>query len=578
MFAGPARFLRRALTPLVLTALLAPAASAALDSPPTATVYVHGFELTGAERHGVFGDEVHEAVAESVAALAGLPTAQTPSGPLPSRVVAGTTYYGDQAPSYYRDADRAELDRITAEWGGGVPRYAFIVARHARHVLERSGARQVNFVSASFGSLIVRWLIEKNVDGLAGEGRIARWLTIEGVVAGNWAASHEQLVDLLSVVAPEPVDLRHMDYRWVETHLHTPRTEADSRYYAGLLIGQVASTDDGGAGAPLRDAMLLSGEYQPNDGVQGLDDAWFQNVTAASRFAGMPPTRALFHTDHLGIKNERGAWAEAATFLTATRRVTVTMTSARVSNLHEVQLPFWDWTPAEVLFESRVFSPAAADRWAIAGPLCAHVKEGAAAPLERYGSRGEARSFQHVLFDDLVLPEETRLRLDLRATEVDYDPRYGVFETVQGPFTDDIGGGTLWVSTLTPGSYTFTTADWSCAITVGVFDYPAPPPVDVPAAPQAPPENASLVVVPNPSPAGVRIIAPAPGAAASAENATLEIMDVSGRIVRRISGRLSAGYEWNGRDADGRAVESGVYFYRLAAPGRTWLGRSTRLR
>ena len=575
---GPARCFRQVFSSLVLTASLAPAAPAAPDPLRTATIYVHGFELTGADRHGVFGDDVHEAVAESVAALAGLPTARATSGPLPSGVVAGTTYYGDLPASYYSDADRAELDRITAEWGGGVPRYAFIVARHARHVLERSGARQVNFVSASFGSLIVRWLIEKNVGGLASEGRIARWLTIEGVVAGNWAASREDLVRLLSFVAPEPVDVRHMGYGWIETYLHAPRTEGDSPYYAGILIGQVASTDDGGAGAPLRDAMLLSGEYQPNDGVQGLTDAWFQSVAAASRFEGMLPTRALFHTEHLGIKGERGAWAEAATFLTATRRVTVTMTSARVSNLHEVQLPFWDWTPAEVVFESKVFSPAAAARWAVSGPLCAHVREGAAAPLERYRSRGETRTFQHVLFDDLVLSEETELRLDLRASEVDYDPRYGVFETAREPYYDDMGGGTLRVSTLEARSYTFTARDWSCQVAVGVFDYPAPPLVDVPGAPPGPSEIVPLVIAPNPSRSGVRIMAPAPGAEAGAEDAILEVMDVSGRIVRRIPGRLGTGFEWNGRDVDGRALDSGVYFCRVTTPRRTWFGRSALLR
>jgi hypothetical protein len=577
MFPGPARRLCHAFLPLplFLTASLAPAATAAPDPPRAATIYVHGFELTGADRRGAFGDDVHEAVAESVAALAGLPSAHDGTGPLPSGVVAGTTYYGDRPPSYYSDADRAELDRITAEWGGGVPRYAFIVARHARDVLERSGARQVNFVSASFGSLIVRWLIEKNVGGLAGEGRIARWLTIEGVVAGNWAASREDLVRLLSFVAPEPVDVRHMSYGWIETHLHAPRTEADSPYYAGILIGQTGSTDDGGAGAPLRDAMLLSGEYQTNDGVQALPDAWFQGITAASRFAGMPPTRALFHTDHLGIKDERGAWAEAATFLTATRRVTVTMTSARVSSLHEVQLPFWDWTPAEVLFESRVFSPAAAARWAVTGPLCARVKEGAAAPLERFRSRGETRSFQHELFDDLVLPEETELRLDLRAAEVDCDPRYGVFETAQLPSYDDMGGGTLRVSTREPGSYTFASGDWSCEVSVGIFDYPAAPPVGVPDAPPGPPEIVPLAIAPNPSRSVVRIVAPTAG---PTEVATLEVMDVSGRILQRIAGSPGAVFEWNGRDRDGRALDAGIYCYRVVTPRRTWFGRSVLLR
>src|SRR5205814_2368669 len=103
------------------------------------------------------GGNVHEPVAEAVAAFAGLPILGDADGAPPPNVVAGTTYYGDTPPPYYSAADLAEIDQVTAQWGGGVPRYALIVAKYARHVLEISGARQVNFVSVSFGSLIVRW-------------------------------------------------------------------------------------------------------------------------------------------------------------------------------------------------------------------------------------------------------------------------------------------------------------------------------------------------------------------------------------------------------------------------------------
>src|SRR5437773_4307823 len=143
MNAGRGRMPRSTASILAAACFIAAAstpARAADDPSPTATIYVHGFELTGADRHGVFGDDIHSAMAESVAALCGAPTVGSAAGPLPADVVAGTTYYGDRAPSYYSAADRAELDRITAEWGGGVPRYAFIVARHAQRILTRSGA------------------------------------------------------------------------------------------------------------------------------------------------------------------------------------------------------------------------------------------------------------------------------------------------------------------------------------------------------------------------------------------------------------------------------------------------------
>ena len=361
----------------ILTATLASFAHASHDPSRTATIYVLGFELDGADRHGAYGDDLHDPLADSLAALAGLPTALDSLGSLPMNVVAGASFYGDVAPFYYSPEDVQEIALATSQWGGGVPRYALIVAKYARRILERSGADQVNFVSTSFGSLIVRWLIEKNVEGLADEDRIARWLSIEGVVAGNWATSHEDLVHLVDAIQPLPIDVEHMSYGWIESNLHFPRTQADDPAYAKILMGMVASTDDRYNDAALRNAMLVYGEYQPNDGVQGLLDARFSSVTTAARFQGRAPTMAVFHADHIGLADWRSAWAQAAIFLKGRRRVTVTMTSARVTNLHEPQLPFWDWRPAEVLFESRAYSPAAQASWAVSQPMSAYVKEGA---------------------------------------------------------------------------------------------------------------------------------------------------------------------------------------------------------
>src|SRR5437867_5989207 len=240
---------------LAASALLAGPGNANYDPNATVTIYVHGLEAIGAVHHGVYGDDFHESLLDTIASFAGLPTIESTGGSPPPNVVAATTYYGDTAPSYYSAADIAEIDRVAAQWGGGVPRYALIVAKYARHILERSGAQQVNFVSVSFGSLIVRWLIEKNLEGLADEGRIARWLSIEGVVAGNWAASHEDLVNLVDVLEPLPIDVEHMSYGWIESNLHSPRTQAADPAYANILVGTVASTDDRYIDAACADAL-----------------------------------------------------------------------------------------------------------------------------------------------------------------------------------------------------------------------------------------------------------------------------------------------------------------------------------
>src|SRR5262245_32948398 len=378
---GPlARALVAVLTGAALLGLAAPVL--AQDPARTATVYVDGFDPGGASRHGAFGIDRRTPPMDSVAAMVRCPVADG-SATLSPNVVATTWYYGDATPPYYSSGDVAALQQITSQWGGGVPRYALIVAKYARNVLQRSGARQINLVSGSFGSLIVRWIIEKDVEGLASEGRIARWLSIEGVLAGNWAASRDDLVHYLDFLGPLPIDLAHMNYAWVGAQLHAPRTEADSPYYAGILLGQIVSTDDGYNDGALSTLMSSSGAWQPNDGVQAVSDARFQSVTAASRLAGLPPTLSCFHDDHLSLKHDRTAWAQAAAFITQRRRVTVTMTSARVADLHEVHTLLWDWRPAEVVLESRVYSPAIFARWGVGGPTSTLEKEGGVRSEER---------------------------------------------------------------------------------------------------------------------------------------------------------------------------------------------------
>jgi hypothetical protein len=552
---------------------MAPATAARAQDPArTVTVFVHGFERAGAARQGAFGLDEREPLVDSVAALAGLPVADG-GAPLPPSAIGMTGYYGDTPPAYYTPTDVAELGQVTAQWGGGVPRYALIVAKYARWLLQRSGAQQVNFVSASFGSLIVRWLIEKDAGGLASAGRIARWLSIEGILGGNWAASRDELKGYLEAVSPLPVDVDHMHHDWVATHLHAPRTEADHPHYAGILIGQMVSTDDGYNGGALSALMAAEGEWQPNDGVQAVADARFQNTTARSRLLGLPPMLGWYRSDHFSIQRHRGAWAQAAAFLAQRRRVTVVMTGATVADLHEPDAWYWDWRPAEVVLECRVFSPAVEARWGIRDAVSTRRREGAVAPLRRFARDGETQGFTHVLFDDLVLAEETELHVELGAGEADYDARYGVYETLQTPYYDELGSGLIAVSTLVPGAYAFQTGSWSGTLEVTLHDYPFGPPVSAPAGAPAS-SGAALRVLPNPHGRSVRITLEAPEPPPASGTAALEILDLAGRRVRRLTGDARAGLVWDGRDEAGAPLPAGVYVHQLVTARGAWSARS----
>jgi hypothetical protein len=67
-----------------------------------------------------------------------------------------------------------------------------------------------------------------------------------------------------------------------------------------------------------------------------------------------------------------------------------------------------------------------------------------------------------------------------------------------------------------------------------------------------------------------------------AGHVALGVYDISGRLVRNLIDRpMRAGNhaeEWNGRDANGNAVASGVYFYRLTAGGRTLMRKAVLLK
>lgn len=548
----------------------------AQDPNQTATIFVGGFAKDGAGRHGLFGVDGSEALLDSIAALVGAPVAHG-EATVPPNAAAAMLYYGDTPPPYYTEADVAELAQVTSQWGGGVPRYALIVAKYARELMRRSGARQVNIVSGSFGSLVVRWMIENDLETLPSSGAIARWLSVEGVLSGNWAASRDRIVDILELAYPLPVDVEHMEYDWVTAHIHSPRNEADSPFYANILIGALASTDDDYQGGLLSDLMLAEREWQPNDGVQLVSDALFQRITARSQYLGLPPMLGLLRSDHYEIKDNRGGWADVATFLTQRRRVAIIMTDATLKNISEPTGRFWDWRPAEVVLQARVTSPAVAARWGITDPICVREKEGGVAPVKLFNQSGEHQRFTELLFDGLVLPEETELRLDLHAEEIDYDWRYQVLETVNQPYYDELGTGSIMVSTLTPGTYTFDAPGWSCAVAVLTFDYPflpynAQPPV---AAVEPPaPVRVALAIAPNPHLGDVRISVAGLAPATGPEQATLDVHDISGRLVRHMTGDASQDFLWDGRGESGVPLPAGMYLYRLATPRGAWTGRS----
>jgi hypothetical protein len=137
---------------------------------------------------------------------------------------------------------------------------------------------------------------------------------------------------------------------------------------------------------------------------------------------------------------------------------------------------------------------------------------------------------------------------------VAWDPLTGalVGAYLNGELWETSDGGAVQIATLPAGT------SWEALEAIaGVGSATAAP---VPATPA----SSTLRVFPNPTRGGTR----ASFATARPGPAQLDVVDVAGRLVRRLhaetSGPGGGTIDWNGRDRSGRRVSAGVYFLRLS--------------
>ena len=427
-----------------------------------ATIVFHGIDSGGPSAQGTVGVDVHNELVDEIAALLGRSTGM--DDPTSPSQITMALYYGDVYPGYYTEEDRKDVDAITDEYGGGIPRYAAIMAKFCRRVLERSGARQVNIVGVSMGGYVARWAVEKDYENLASSGKIARFITIEGVVCGNWAATYAD--ELISLVGNdyylETIDIQQMNYNWLEANLHDPRTEMDNPVFSRILVMQWASTNDN-----MYNKALTLSSGKPNDGICLYEDVYYHEVTARSKFFGQRPTLSHAYATHESIKQHSGIRAGLVAAASSTRRVRVMLKDVRVTNLPE---EFWQGK-GEVVFGCKVFSPLAGSLYGTTDPInridhLGHTIN----PISL--DEDERASINQVLFDDFVLPGETSLNLNFDVHEIDYDTIYQIYEN---PLDKDqtVSSLSLAISVLEGGIYYHVSPDWDGHVTVEIIDYPA---------------------------------------------------------------------------------------------------------
>jgi hypothetical protein len=429
------------------------------DPARTVTIQVHGWNLSGSTKDGTVGDDRGGGdIVDGIRRFSSLPHGQTAPA-APNQIIA-TEYYGTKFPSYYTAADEAEVKAQK-----GIPRYALIVAKYARYVMQRSGADGINLTCHSMGCLISRYLIENDVGKLASEGRIKRWVSFAGVVNGAALADIDdgKLTDLAKLIGLDLIDVQHMNRKWVESNVAVydhKRVEGNNPLFAGILVHHILATNpkiDTALGIPLMD---LGGYGNvPNDGIvlgeemhlaRQADAATWQTPSGTR----LPVGRSHHLSHHFNISEHPGAQALAAAALTGKRRVRVYLQS--VTLLNDRESIFFDRPPAEVAVETRIRAPyvRAIDS---SDPLLDEVTmERRNAPLVSM-NKGETKAVQKLLFDGPVFDGQTSLGVSVKLSETDFYPAGGVNENLLSP---NVALGSFDQEVpLSDGDYSASTAD-----------------------------------------------------------------------------------------------------------------------
>ena len=429
------------------------------------TIYIHGFSKKGFERVGVYGgnDTLNENA--KLASFVGFSVDyKGADSNFDDNILVSTSYYGNQSPDYYTEQDIKDIESVTAQYGGGIPRYAMIVAKYARHIMAESGATKVNFLSASMGSLVARWLIEKNMENLSGEQKIAKWLSIEGVIGGNFAASDPVLVNAAAFYEKQSPEVEHMNYSWVDANFGN-RAIGESPYYAGIQLGFESSTRDDEFFGILSSYLIYLGKFYPNDGYQLVKDTYFDISNQAYMYRTLPPAHSYFYENHTSIKNNPAAWTQASLFFSSDRRVRVTLTQMTIADIHEDAEPL----PAEIVFASAVNSPLLNQSSGITNAIDRRALESGALPIHAYSENGSSNVVNQILFDGFVKTGESALRLTLSTHEIDNSDKYNIAET-QNKKIDDLGTDVIDIP-LKNSILSVSSGEWSGEVKVEVFAY-----------------------------------------------------------------------------------------------------------
>lgn len=419
------------------------------DPETTTTLFIGGWNLDGASVAGVYGSEGGGGdVGDGIQWATGMPEGR--HEPEAANQLTECNYYGDEPADWMTPAQVAVVESFE-----GVERYARICAMYARMVLDRApAATGVSLTCHSMGCLVSRYLIEHDLENLASDGLIARWVTFAGVVNGApLGAAFTGLIDIAGMLGLDLIDVEHMTPEWVAQNVAFDgiRDEGNNPNFGGILIHHLLAskpTLDQALNLPVLE--FHNPDDRPNDAIMWTDDEWFHEMASVARYPAADGTllrssRSYYNTDHFVINEIPGAHAQAGAALVGSRRVQVTLDAIMLSDDREKDNAF-DFSEtgtgrAEVMVQTEVWWPWLQTLVGSSPVMGERLRTHRVLPIDRM-FEGDVKTPQRVIYEAVVFDEMDAITMHIDAVEVDWYPTEDVNEYA---FDPDQRLGETWI-------------------------------------------------------------------------------------------------------------------------------------
>jgi hypothetical protein len=362
----------------------------------------------------------------------------------PNQVVS-VEYYGAIPATWMSQQDIMEVEQYPYIGGPtGLQRYGLIVAKFIKWRMAHTGATHVNLACHSMGCLLARYVIENDLEQLASQNKITRWVTGAGVIAGAQLARlyNNPQVQMAAVnigLAVDDFALMNPDY--VQAHASSydhKLWQGNNPLFAGMLIHHVGATDPRVPQALNIQLLNLNNPQQdPNDGIMYTFDEMFASQSAAASVQTpsgqvVSATHSFLHIGHMNTTAGTDFKALLVAGLYHRRKVFITLDSITLKKDHEWSLATpleLGAPPAEVVAETLVrYDPYTMPMYGVTALVDDDEMAYWSPPMFQQ-TQGTTLAPGQVIYAGPIFDDQTVLRLTLTLTESDYYQRYQVNES-----------------------------------------------------------------------------------------------------------------------------------------------------